>query len=113
MADPQKRWPPHRIAYVIFRTNRLLVAVRVPAFRPPQISELSSRDLPPSAGRNPYWQIVRKWDLQHAQTMETLPAHLRLSWIVAIMFFTFVGMWMIDELFINVEQEIEYLQDEE
>lgn len=29
------------------------------------------------------------------------------------MFFTFVGMWMIDEFFINVEQEVEYLQDEE
>jgi len=45
--------------------------------------------------------------------METLPSHLRLSWIVAIMLFTFVGMWMIDEFFINVEQEVEYLQDEE
>jgi putative Mn2+ efflux pump MntP len=45
--------------------------------------------------------------------METLPSHLRLSWIVAIMLFTFAGMWMIDEFFINVEQEVEYLQDEE
>ncbi|MFP3547246.1 hypothetical protein SB748_27925 [Rhizobium sp. SIMBA_035] len=45
--------------------------------------------------------------------METLPSHLRLSWIVAIMLFNFVGMWVIDEFAINVEQEVAYLQDEQ
>jgi hypothetical protein len=43
--------------------------------------------------------------------METMPLYIRLSWVVAIILFTLFGMWVLDEFFINVEQEVEYLQD--
>jgi len=44
--------------------------------------------------------------------METLPLHLRISWLVAIVLFSLVGMWVLDEFVINVAQEVEYLQDD-
>ena len=43
--------------------------------------------------------------------METMPLYLRLSWVLAIILFTLIGMWVLDDFFINVEQEVEYLQD--
>ena len=43
--------------------------------------------------------------------MEAMPLYMRLSWAAAIAVFTLFGMWVLDEFFINVEQEVEYLQD--